>query len=182
MTISAAIPPEARTIVLASASRVAHWTLLRHPLGLVGCGFGAGLSEYAPGTVGSAVGVLLYWPVSGWSWPWQLGLVGIAAPVGVLAGDHVIRVLGKEDPPQFVFDEIVGQWLVLIVVPPTWSCWLLAFLLFRAIDVAKPWPVSLLDRKLKGGFGAMADDVAAGLIAAALCAGLLMLGPVIDVP
>ena len=59
---------------------------------------------------------------------------------------------------------MVGYWIAVAAVPPHWQWWLAAFLLFRLLDIAKPWPIGELDRRLRGGLGVMADDVMAGLI------------------
>lgn len=67
------------------------------------------------------------------------------------------------DPKQVVVDEVAGQWLVLAVLYPTWQSYLVGFLLFRAFDVVKPWPVSWADRELKGALGVMFDDFLAAM-------------------
>jgi phosphatidylglycerophosphatase A len=66
-----------------------------------------------------------------------------------------------------VIDELAGQWITLLVVPLDWRWWLAAFLLFRLFDIVKPGPVRMAER-LPGGLGVMADDVVAGILAAAL--------------
>jgi len=67
-----------------------------------------------------------------------------------------------------VWDEMVGIWMTLILLPHTWIWWVLGFVLFRALDILKPWPISVLDRRLGGGLGIMLDDMLAGAIAATL--------------
>ena len=74
---------------------------------------------------------------------------------------------GKKDASEVVIDELAGQWIALLVVPPDWRWWLAAFVLFRIFDIVKPGPVRMSER-LPGGFGVMADDVVAGVLAAAL--------------
>jgi phosphatidylglycerophosphatase A len=71
------------------------------------------------------------------------------------------------DPPAIVIDEVVGQWITLALVPLDPLIYALGFLLFRVIDVIKPWPVNFIDRAVTGGFGVMLDDVVAGLYAGA---------------
>ena len=95
------------------------------------------------------------------------GAVGaaVAFVVGVWASNVCIDLYGVEDPKQVVIDEIAGQWLVLAVVPPGWMEYALGFVLFRAFDILKPWPVSWADRTIKGGLGVMIDDILAAVYA-----------------
>ncbi|HET8941336.1 MAG TPA: phosphatidylglycerophosphatase A [Rudaea sp.] len=143
--------------------------LLRNPAGWMALGFGSGLSPVAPGTVGSLV-ALLPWvglrelpiPVFG------LALI-VAFALGVCACDWAVRRLQIADPGAIVWDEFVGQWLALaplMWMPRDWLWIVAGFILFRIFDIVKPWPVSLADRKIGGGFGVMLDDVIAGVYAA----------------
>jgi phosphatidylglycerophosphatase A len=139
--------------------------ILAHPAGWIATGFGAGLSPFAPGTVGSAVALLP------WLWLRELptlaclGVIVAVFALGVWVSHVLVARLRAEDPGWIVVDEFVGQWLALVFAPPGWI-WLLAgFLLFRLFDVWKPWPVSWADRNVEGGFGVMLDDALAGLLA-----------------
>jgi phosphatidylglycerophosphatase A len=139
--------------------------ILAHPAGWIATGFGAGLSPFAPGTVGSAVALLP------WLWLRELptlaclGVIVAAFALGVWVSHVLVARLRAEDPGWIVVDEFVGQWLALVFAPQGWI-WLLAgFLLFRLFDVWKPWPVSWADRNVEGGFGVMLDDALAGLLA-----------------
>ena len=139
---------------------------------VVATAFGSGYSPLAPGTAGSAVGLLLFWPLAGLAWPWQLAAVAILSVVGALAAGRVAGRLGVADPGLVVVDEVAGQWLTLLALPVTPVTALAGFLLFRVMDIVKPWPARDLER-LHGGWGIMADDVAAGVLAhLALRAGL----------
>ena len=140
---------------------------LRDPGVLLATWFGAGLSPWAPGTVGSLVAVPLAWPIREYLGP--LGLLIAAAAVfliGVWAAGHYARVSGKHDAGPIVIDEVAGQWLTLVLVPADPVYYAIGFGLFRAADVIKPWPISLVDRKMGGGIGIMLDDVLAGALAA----------------
>lgn len=143
--------------------------LLRHPLGLVALGLGSGLSPWAPGTAGSLVALLLWWPLSLALPALSLQVVAWLAllPLCVLGADWAATRMARKDPGCIVSDEWAGQWLALLVVPldPWW--WLAAFVLFRVFDIGKPWPMRALER-LPGGVGIVADDVAAGVYAAAV--------------
>lgn len=140
----------------------------------VATAFGSGHSPFAPGTAGSAVGVLLFWPMAGWRWPWQVGACLALLLVGALAATRVAERVGLKDPGIVVVDEVLGQWVTLLALPFTPATAVLGFLLFRAMDIVKPWPARDLER-LPGGWGIMADDVAAGVYAhLALRVGLLV--------
>jgi phosphatidylglycerophosphatase A len=87
--------------------------------------------------------------------------------VGIWASDGYMATVKVHDPPAIVVDEVVGQWITLALVPLDPLIYALGFLLFRVIDVIKPWPVNFIDRAVTGGFGVMLDDVVAGLYAGA---------------
>lgn len=141
---------------------------------VVATGFGSGYSPFAPGTAGSAVGLLLFWPLAARAWPWQLGACVAVFLLGVVAAGHVARSVGVEDPGLVVVDEVAGQWITLMALPFTPAVALAGFVLFRVMDVVKPWPARDLER-LHGGWGIMADDVMAGVYAhLALRVGLLV--------
>lgn len=123
---------------------------------------GAGLMRPAPGTWGSAVvlPLVLLGPLP------CLALAAAVTAAGFWAGPRVLK--GDEDPSWFVADEGAGMLLVLTALPqPSWIGVGLAFVIFRALDIAKPWPVSWADRQ-HGTTGVMLDDVLAGAIGAAL--------------
>ena len=150
--------------------------VLSHPAGWIASGFGAGLSPIASGTVGSAVALVPWLALRGLDWPWYAVVVAVAFAIGVWASNVVILRLGIEDPGVVVWDEFVGQWIALIPLVVQRRGWLwiaLAFVLFRVFDIWKPWPASWADRRVKGGFGAMLDDVIAGAYAAVVIAGLM---------
>ena len=136
--------------------------LCAHPAHLIACGFGSGLSPWAPGTAGT----LFAWLSYGWLRPYfsDLGfaqLLLLALLLGIYVCDKTGRDLGVPDHGAMVWDEIVPFWAVLFVCPTGtgWALW--AFLLFRFFDIVKPPPARNIDRALKNGFGVMADDVVA---------------------
>jgi phosphatidylglycerophosphatase A len=138
----------------------------------------AGCFPIAPGTVGSAVGVLL-WAVGrgfGGAIAGDVVLVVVALAVGVWAAGETERALGVTDPGLVVIDEVMGMALTLVAVPFTWPAAVLGFLLFRAFDIAKPPPARRLER-LHGGWGIMADDFAAGIYAMATLHAAIQLAP-----
>ena len=121
----------------------------------------------APGTWGSAVALLpaAALALSG-NWLLEIGVV-ITCIIGVKAADIYEAHSSKKDASEVVIDELVGQWIALLLVPPDWRWWLAAFVLFRLLDIVKPGPVKMAER-LPGGLGVMADDVVAGVLASAL--------------
>ena len=143
----------------------------------VATGFGSGYAPFAPGTAGSLVGLLLFLPIAGLAWPTQLAATAAVTLVGVLAAGHVARILGRKDPGLVVVDEVAGQWITFVALPVTPVTALAGFLLFRLMDIVKPWPARDLEQ-LPGGFGIMADDVAAGIYAHLLLRAGLAVWPV----
>ncbi len=84
--------------------------------------------------------------------------------IGWWASERIVQADGLEDPSWVVIDEVAGQWLTLLLTPPSLIGYLAGFALFRLFDIWKPWPVSWADQKIKGGLGIMLDDVLAGLM------------------
>ncbi len=143
---------------------------------IIGTGLGSGYSPLAPGTAGSAVGVLLYWPLASRG-PWTTLLAtALASALGVWAAGRVAREVGREDPGLVVVDEIAGQWVSLLFLPWSPGVAVLAFFAFRAMDIVKPWPARQLEA-LPGGWGIMADDLMAGAYANLLVRVALLLWP-----
>jgi phosphatidylglycerophosphatase A len=124
------------------------------------CGF----SPVAPGTVGTLGAVPLAWALSRFGWPAELAASALLFALGVPAAVRAGRHWGVVDASPIVIDEVVGYLLTLAFVPFSWPAALAGFVLFRLLDVVKPWPVSALDR-IDSGLGVMLDDVAAGLLA-----------------
>jgi phosphatidylglycerophosphatase A len=145
--------------------------LLRDPVHLLAFGFGAGLSPWAPGTAGSVVGLLAAWSVSSWPIALRAVLIGLLFLAGVWICGTSARRLGRADPPGIVWDEIVAMMLTALALPGGALWWIVAFVLFRFFDIAKPWPIRDLDHSLGGGIGIMLDDI----VAAAYAAGCLRL-------
>ena len=130
--------------------------------------FGLGLAPVLPGTVASAAATLLFvFLLRGLSGPLYALLVVLLFFAGVAVSKIAADELGRPDPGRVVVDEVCGQLVALAFLPPGWGPAGLAFVLFRFFDIIKPWPIRRLER-LPGGWGIMADDVGAGLAAAAL--------------
>lgn len=152
--------------------------VLGHPAGWIALGFGTGLSPVAPGTVGSAAAAVLWFLLRELDPAWTALLIALAAVVGVWASNVTIARLGIDDPGSIVWDEFVGQWISLLplLVWPMPDWWIaIGFGLFRLFDIWKPWPIRWADDHIKGGLGVMADDILAGVVAAAALAVILAL-------
>jgi phosphatidylglycerophosphatase A len=124
-----------------------------------------GYFPFAPGTVGSAAGLVFYALV----WWTQSQAVEVALIVGlfaagVWAGTTAERYFGGVDPGPIVMDEVVGMLITLAFIPVGWSGALAGFVLFRLFDVIKPFPAGRLEA-LHGGLGVMADDAMAAVYA-----------------
>lgn len=150
--------------------------LLRDPRMLLAFGFGSGLSPVMPGTMGTLVAVPLLWllvqlPLAGY-----LVVLVASALLGIHLCGYSSERLGVHDHKGIVWDEFVGYWLTMVAVPWHWQTLLVGFVLFRFFDMVKPWPISVADRKVHGGFGIMFDDILAGIAAAVVLQILLARG------
>ena len=137
--------------------------VLRNPIHILSFGFGSGLSPVAPGTMGTLIAIPIFLILATFSPTIYLLFVTVLFLVGCWSSTLTAKELHVHDHPGIVIDEIVGYLITMIFVPITWYWILLGFLLFRLFDIWKPWPISISDQKLKGGFGIMFDDVLAAL-------------------
>lgn len=128
-------------------------------------GFGSGYMPIAPGTWGSAVGLLVYWALLRLPlWPFVATVVTIVFFSCWIAG-LAERELGAKDPQIIVIDEVAGMLVTLLFVPVNWKAAVVGFFLFRLFDVWKPFPARMAQDKLPGGWGVVGDDVMAGIYA-----------------
>lgn len=133
-----------------------------HPAHLIAFGFGAGLSPWAPGTVGT----LVAWPV-GWflaaAYPPAvlLSVIGLLFVIGIWACRVTGRSLGVHDHHGMVWDEIVAFLLIIAILPQSFAWQAAGFVAFRFFDIAKPPPIRWFERRYTGGFGVMLDDLLA---------------------
>jgi phosphatidylglycerophosphatase A len=126
-------------------------------------GFGAGYGPIAPGTWGSLPALALAWALARTGTPWAVPCAGLVfAAAGFWAAGRAASILGATDPGQVVIDEIAGQLVTLSFLPATAAVLAAGFVLFRVLDVWKPWPARRLE-DLPGGAGIMADDLAVGV-------------------
>ncbi|MDQ3071544.1 MAG: phosphatidylglycerophosphatase A [Acidobacteriota bacterium] len=122
-----------------------------------------GYAPIAPGTFGSAAGVALFLLLRATEIPWiEPPVIVLLFIAGTWAGNVAERYFGGIDPGPVVIDEVLGMLITLMFVPVTWAGVLLGFLVFRVLDVFKPWPARQMEN-LHGGIGVMADDAMAGV-------------------
>jgi phosphatidylglycerophosphatase A len=144
--------------------------VLTDPVHFLAFGFGFGLAPVAPGTFGSIPGLVIFWLTLDFGLYVQLGIAAAMAAAGIWICGESARRIGVHDHGGIVWDEIVGMYLTLLVAPFTVAGWVAAFVLFRFMDIVKPWPIRDLDHRLRGGAGIMLDDLVAALYAAILLA------------
>ncbi|MBE0493781.1 MAG: phosphatidylglycerophosphatase A [Thiomicrospira sp.] len=144
--------------------------LLKNPALMLGFGFGSGLSPKAPGTVGTLLGAALFIPLIIYSIELAWVVFGLALLAGSWICGRSAELVGVHDHGGIVWDEFVGIWLVLLLLPTqAWTgdhqawWWLAAFAVFRFFDIVKPWPIRWVDAKVSGGFGILLDDLLAAV-------------------
>ncbi len=137
----------------------------RDPWLWLATGAGAGCAPRAPGTCGTLLAVPLYLLLADLPLPAYLAVVALLAVAGIPICARGADRIGVADPPAVVWDEIAGFLLTMAGAPAGWAWMVAGFCWFRLFDIVKPWPVRVLDRRVKGGLGIMLDDLAAAVLA-----------------
>jgi phosphatidylglycerophosphatase A len=145
-------------------------TVLTDPVHFLAFGFGTGLAPIAPGTFGSLPGLLLFWLTLDFGLYVQLGIALALLIPGIWLCGESARRIGVHDHGGIVWDEIAGMYVTLLFAPPTVWGFTAAFVVFRFMDIVKPWPIRDLDHRIHGGLGIMLDDLVAALYAVLLLA------------
>jgi len=128
---------------------------------LLGSGFYTGYSRFASGTMGSLAGLIIYL-IPGFENPsLMIFMISLFILIGVPIADKFEARYGK-DPKECTIDEVVGMWITLLFLPKKIWWIVLAFLIWRAMDIIKPFPARKLE-DVKGGWGVMLDDIMAGI-------------------
>ncbi|MCD6133496.1 MAG: phosphatidylglycerophosphatase A [Deltaproteobacteria bacterium] len=125
--------------------------------------FGVGYVAFAPGTIGTLFGVLIYLLIKDVPPAVYATIFIIVFVIGIVSSDIVEKTFGERDPSFVIIDEVSAFLVVMFLVPYSFLALLLGFVIFRILDITKPPPINYLDR-IEGGFGIMVDDVACGLI------------------
>ena len=137
----------------------------RHPAHFIAFGGGVGLSPAAPGTAGTLAAFPLFWLFNFVLEPVEfLLLIDAMFIIGIWACGVTGKVLGDHDHGGMVWDEITAFLLVLFFTPKSLMWQAFAFLLFRLFDIIKPPPIRYYEKKLRGGFGVMFDDLLAAFL------------------
>jgi phosphatidylglycerophosphatase A len=140
------------------------------------CGY-LGYAPVAPGTWGSAAGLLVFFAVrSTGSTAVELAVIAALFAVGVWSGTQAEHHFGGIDPGPIVLDEVVGMLITLALLPVNLTGALVGFVIFRVLDVVKPWPSAGFE-KLPGGLGVMADDGMAAVYGNLVMRGLIAVAP-----
>ena len=140
------------------------------------CGY-LGYVPIAPGTFGSAAGLAVFYTVrSTGSVTVELAVIALLFGIGIWSGTVAEHHFGGIDPGPVVLDEVVGMLITLALLPVNATGALLGFLVFRLLDVIKPWPSAGFE-KLPGGLGVMADDGMAALYGNLVMRGLIAIAP-----
>ncbi|MBW2091252.1 MAG: phosphatidylglycerophosphatase A [Deltaproteobacteria bacterium] len=148
---------------------------------LASAGF-LGYVPIAPGTFGTLAGIILYLGLGRLPfWPYLIALAAFIAAAIILAA-RAERLYGQRDDGRIVIDEVAGYLVTMAGVKLSLTGVVLGFILFRAFDILKPWPVRAIDRKWPGGFGLVLDDVGAGIYACAVLHLLILLWSVLGGP
>ncbi len=124
-----------------------------------------GYSPVMPGTVGTLWGVVIAYLISGAGVPIQALVIIAVTAVSIYVAGEAARLFGQKDPSKVTCDEVAGLLFAFFLIPFTPANAILVFLLFRFFDILKPYPVSIIDSRVKGGLGIVADDCAAGIYA-----------------
>jgi phosphatidylglycerophosphatase A len=152
---------------------------LSHPTILICTWFWSGLSRKAPGTMGSIAALPFGYVIhSLWGQNALLLASIIAFFVGWAATNHYLKFTDSKDPKEVVIDEVAGQWFVLSFFFPTLNSYITGLIIFRFFDIFKPWPISWVDKNVKGGLGVMLDDMVAAFLPFVVVGLIIMLGKI----
>ncbi len=128
-------------------------------------GFYVGNIPPAPGTLGSLIGLPLCFLLAGIQLPPAIILAVLFIGFAVWIAHAAEKTLKKKDPGCIVIDEVAGMVVTLIGLPFNLTTAVIGFIIFRILDILKPFPIRTLDKRLAGGIGIVADDVVAGIFA-----------------
>jgi len=128
-------------------------------------GFYIGNIPWAPGTFGSIIGLALCLILAGLNLPLAIGCTVLFIAMAVWIANDAEKLLKKKDPGCIVIDEIAGMAVTFVGLPFDLTTALIGFIIFRILDILKPFPIRTLDKRVSGGVGIVIDDVVAGIFA-----------------
>lgn len=132
-----------------------------------------GLIPFMPGTFGTLWGVAIAFLINGLPVYTQAGIIIAVVAASVYISGEACRQMGRHDPSSIVLDEVCGYLVSFFLIPLTAFNLILVFIIFRFFDILKPYPIGLIDRKVKGGLGVVLDDLLAGVYAN-ICANIII--------
>ena len=140
-------------------------SVVKNPYLFLSTGFGIGLIPFAPGTLGSGLGLCIYIFFAHFSYPNVNGflLLILLLIIGTFIVNQSLKEIGSKDHQEIIIDELLAMMLVAHFIPPEPKWAIAAFLIFRFFDIAKPYPIKKIDKIYKNAFGIMADDVVAAI-------------------
>ncbi|QBY03379.1 phosphatidylglycerophosphatase A [Thalassotalea sp. HSM 43] len=141
---------------------------LSNPVHFLALGFGTGLAPKAPGTFGTLAALPFIFILAQFSLPVYIVATIIMSVVGIWICGKASADAKVHDHGAIVWDEVAGYTITMIAIPLNWQTLLVGFIIFRIFDILKPWPISIADKKVHGGFGIMLDDIIAGVLSLAL--------------
>jgi phosphatidylglycerophosphatase A len=124
-----------------------------------------GYIPLAPGTFGSLMGIPLLWLVSKLAFPFSVLAIFFFIVLSFWIGGEAEKIFNQKDSPCIVIDEVAGMLVTFAMIAWSMQNLLIGFILFRVFDIAKPFPIPLIEKNLKGGFGVVMDDIVAGMYA-----------------
>lgn len=131
---------------------------------IIATGFGLGYTPIISGTIGSLLGILLFYIMLLFEVPVFISvfILILLFFLGLITSTKAEKIFNKKDPRQIVIDEVVGCLLYVLLIP--YNIWyiILGFIIYRFLDIIKPYPANWVQR-LHGGWGIMLDDIVAGL-------------------
>jgi phosphatidylglycerophosphatase A len=151
---------------------------MSNPRHLLATGFGSGLSSVMPGTMGSLAAIPIWLLLIQLTWQLYLLLLICGICIGVYLCCRTTRDMRVYDHGSIVWDEFVGVWITLMSLPVNnWQWVIVGLVIFRILDIWKPWPIRWFDRNMHGGMGVMVDDIIAGILSAGI---IYLLRPLAD--
>ncbi|WP_294910963.1 phosphatidylglycerophosphatase A [Tatumella sp. UBA2305] len=157
------------TILAENRQQILSRIHLSNPWHLLATGFGSGLSPVVPGTIGSLAALPFWYLLI--LLPEDLYYLVVLAGIclGVYLCHRTAKDMGVHDHGSIVWDEFIGMWITLMAIPNHHWQWVAAgFIVFRILDMWKPWPIRWFDRNVSGGMGIMIDDIVAGILSAVI--------------
>ncbi|CUX95837.1 Phosphatidylglycerophosphatase A [Candidatus Gullanella endobia] len=152
--------------ILADAKRLIK---LSNPWHFLATGFGIGMFPYMPGTIGSLVAIPIWFLLLALPCQFYFLTIIFSFFIGIYFCHKTELDIGIHDHGCIVWDEFIGMWITLMVLPENnWCLVLIGFFLFRLFDTWKPWPIRWFDHKVYGGIGIIIDDIIAGSIASSV--------------